>query len=683
MALLRQTAARVVPAICALLGALVVSGCGGGSPPHAAPAFPFAEPGDGVVTLGWNAVAGASKYVILWTDTPGSDLTNEIKDLTATSYVHTGLTYFHTYRYRIVAETGGGRGPKSNEVSAEPGPAPGEVEWTAVTSNDPGHTIHFDTDIANAKGYRVYIASSASQLAGRRPLAFFEVAPSSPYQRAAVNVGTALYYRVFATSGTTNVGPIGIGGPVVISSTYQVTTYDLPRLGAALGDPNADSCLDLVSAIGNISGTFCQGTFTARVLADAGLSDLVAAGRTNGDSRFADFTGDKRDDLFSNTFSAADVTASRALFHVNQGTGNFQTNAAVTALGIGGFGGTLLAADFDNDHDIDLFAPHDQPPGAGARNWLLRNDGAGVFTDVAVAPVDSNPAGTDYVPRGGQAVDFNEDGRIDLMFGSRLLINKGSGTFSDDSAVHGMPVRADRGLKLIDVDLDGDLDLIHHDGVRTRLYRNAAGVFDGGTIVYENTTAESFGDGLNVCDANSDGFEDVLIASNVAATSTGVPKLLINVNGQLTLSALPKETTIGTNNLVALNDLIACADVDSNGVTDIIARWGQTYRLLRAVAPLSTRIRIRVLGSGGERNQQGHIVRIVPQSAPNRIMTRVIESGSGLQAQNQYDLLVGAPWLGTYDISVAFATGLPFTTMAEPGASLTIYEDRRVETGLK
>jgi len=658
-----------------------LAGCGG-SPPHAAPAFPFAEAGDGEVALSWGAVTDATKYVILWTDTPGSDLTNEIKDLTATSYLHTGLTNFHTYRYRIVAETGGGRGPKSNEVSAEPAPVPGEVEWTAVTSNDPGHTIHFATTTA-ATGYRVYFASSAGQLTGRRPSALFEVATSSPHQRAAVNVGTALYYRVFATNGITNAGPIGIGGPIVISSTYQVTTYDLPRLGAALGDPNADNCLDLVSANGGISGTFCQGTFIARVLLDAGLSDLVAAGRTNGDSRFADFNGDKRDDLFSNTFSAADDTASRALFHVNQGTGNYATDAGVTSLGIGGFGGTLLAADLDNDNDIDLFAPHDQARGDGARNWLLRNNGAGVFTDVAVAAgVDSNPAGADYVPRGGQAVDFNEDGRIDLMFGSRLLINNGNGTFSDGSAAAGMPVRADQGLKLIDVDLDGDLDLIHHDRAVTRLYRNAAGVFDGGTIVDENALIATFGVGLNVCDINSDGFEDVVIASNVTATGTGVPKLLVNVNGELMPSVIPREVVAGSNDLVALNDLIACGDVDSNGVTDIIARWGQTYRLLRAVSPLSTRLRIRVLGSGGERNQQGHIVRIVPRSAPNRIMTRVIESGSGLQAQNQYDLLVGAPWTGTYDISVRFAAGV-VTATAEPGGSLTIFEDGRVVTGLQ
>lgn len=679
MASARRTAFRAVLPVCALLSTLAAGGCGG-SPPHAAPSNPVAEPGDGQVELSWGAVTGASRYVIKWsdsTDTSGG-LANEIKDITDTNFLHTGLVNFRTYRYRIVAETGGGRGPESILVSTEPGPVPGEVEWAAVTANNPGHTIHFAT-ATDATGYRIYFASTPDQLVGRRPSAVFEEAADPPLQRAGITVGTALYYRVIAVNGSR----IGFGGPVVVSPAHLILTSDLPRLGAALGDPNADDCLDLVSANGDRANSACSGSFTARNLTDTGLGELAAAGRTNGDSRFADFTGDGRDDLFSSTLSPADDSASRALLHANQGTGNFLADATVTGLGIGGFGGTLLAADFDNDGDIDLFAPHDHTRGDGARNWLLANDGGGVFGDVAAAAgVDANPAGAAFVPRGGQAVDFDEDGRVDLLFGSRLLANNGDGTFSDASAAAGIPVRADEGLKLIDIDLDGDLDLIHHDGTVTRLHHNTAGVFAAGTVVSEDTTEETFGQGLNVCDINSDGFEDVLIASNVTATGTGVPKLLVNVDGQLTPSALPRELTAGTDDLVAQNDLIACGDVNGDGVTDIIARWGQTYRLLRSALPLVTRLRIRLLGAGGERNQQGRIVRIAPRSAPNRIMTRVIESGSGLQSQNQYDLLVGAPWTGTYDISVRFANGV-VTATAEPGDALTIFEDGRVVEGLE
>mgnify|MGYP003543318028 CR=1 FL=1 len=63
-------------------------------------------------------------------------------------------------------------------------------------------------------------------------------------------------------------------------------------------------------------------------------------------------------------------------------------------------------------------------------------------------------------------------------------------------------------------------------------------------------------------------------------------------------------------------------------------------------------------------------------------MTRVIESGSGLRSQNQYDLLVGAPWPGEYDISVRFAGGVVNAT-ADAGDDLTIFADGRVVTGLQ
>jgi len=677
-----STATRAASGVFALLALLALAGCNkvfGESPPHAAPSFPQAEGDDGFVELSWGPVTGADSYVILWSDgtTPGVSFNNEITGLTDLEYTHTGLTNFRTYRYRIVAATKGGRGPESVTVSAVPGPLPDPVEWVAVTNQNPDHTIYFAT-APGATSYRIYRGSSEDQLAGRRPLALFDEATSSPYVRENVTITTSLFYRVIAMNDTR----IGFGGPVAVSPTHRISESDLPVAGAALGDANDDGCWDLPTALGTVSSTFCQGGFSARVLADVGLGNLLAAGRITGDSRYADFTGDLIDDLFSNTLSAADDPASIALLHANQGTGIFQTSAGVSALGIGGFGGTLLAADFDNDGDIDLFAPNDQTLGDGARNWLLQNDGGGIFTDVAVAAgVATNPAGADYVPRGGQAVDFDEDGFIDLLFGSRLLINNGDGTFSNGSAAAGIPVRADQGLKLLDVDLDGDLDLIHHDGAVTRLYRNAAGVFDAGTIVSQDTVP-TFGYGLNACDVNGDGFGDVLIANNDTATGTGAPKMLINVGGTLMPSAVQREAVVNSNDLVDPNDLIACADLNDDGLIDVVARWGTTYRSLQGVNELTTRIRIRVLGSGGERNQQGRIVRVSPQDTPSRIMTQVIESGSGLRSQNQYDLIFGTPWPGEYDISVRFAGGV-VTTTAESGDDLTIYADGRVEDGLE
>lgn len=677
MVLAARTASRAVTGICTLLSLAWLAGCEGvlgDSPPHAAPSNPSAEGRNGQVELSWGAVTDATRYVIVWDDsTPGADFNNAIKEIEGTTYVHTGLTNFIRYRYKIIAETSGGRGPESLPVTATPGPVPGAVEWTAVTTQDPGHSIYFST-VPDATHYRVYSAAFASVLAGRRPNAPFEETDGPPLVRPLIPLAASVFYRVMAM----NDSRIGEGSPVALSPTHILTGYTLPVAGAAFGDPNDDGCLDTATANGTIDTEVCTGNFIARVLPDAGLSDLLAAGRTTGDSRFADFTGDGFDDLFSNTLSPAGTPASIALMHVNKGDGNYQTSAGVSALAIGGFGGTLLAADFDNDGDVDLFAPNDDTPGGGARNWLLRNDGSGGFTDIAAeAGVSTNPAGALYVPRGGQAVDFNEDGFVDLLFGSRLMLNNGNGTFTDGSAAAGIPVLADNGLKLLDVDLDGDLDLIHHTGSVTRLHLNAGGVFDAGAIL-DPDPAATFGFGLTICDINVDGFEDVIIANNLTATGLGVPKLLVNVAGTLMRSAIQEGVAADPDSLVSRNDQLACGDVNADGNGDILSRWGPSYRLLRGANTLTRRIRLRIVGADGERNQQGRIVRVVPQDEPTRIMTRVVESGSGLRSQNMYDLIFGAPWPGTYDVTVRFAAG-DVTTTAEAGDQLAISADGTVE----
>ena len=76
---------------------------------------------------------------------------------------------------------------------------------------------------------------------------------------------------------------------------------------------NDDNCLDLPTAGGGVDTGVCTGTYSARVLADAGLTDLVADPRHVSDVRFADFNGDGFDDMFSNTKSKFSNAGSLAL----------------------------------------------------------------------------------------------------------------------------------------------------------------------------------------------------------------------------------------------------------------------------------------------------------------------------------------------------------------------------------
>jgi hypothetical protein len=682
MALAVRAAARAAVGFCALWSLLALSACEGAlgaSPPHAAPSNPSAEGRNGKVELSWGAVTDVTRYSILWDNNPeGATYENEINDIEATEYTHTGLENLRKYRYKIVAVTSGGRGPESLAVTAIPGPVPGGIEWTVVTAQNPGHTIYFPPAV-RATNYRIYISSTEAALAVSRPLAPFIEVEESPGIRDDILVTTGLYYRVFPM----NDSRIGTGGPVAVAPARIISQHSLGTegiAGAALGRVDDDDCLDLPTALGSVNTGVCTGDFEARELDEVGLEDLTADPRKVGDVRFADFDGDGFDEIFSNVAAPAGNANSIALLHVNQGDGEFVTSPTVSALAMGGFGGTLLAADFDNDGDVDVFAPNDQTRDDGARNWLLLNDGDGGFTDAAAAAgVETNPAGDAYVPRGGQAVDFDEDGYVDLLFGSRLLLNDGDGSFSDGSGAANVPVLADEGLKLIDVDLDGDFDLIHHDGSVTRLFRNAGGVFDGGEAL-DAPQVPSEGLGLNACDLNGDGFEDVIVARNGVDSGRGTPRTLLNVDGSLLFSATQRGTPEDPGSLLAPNARLACGDANADGMIDFLSRWGPggTYRLLRGRNSLSRRIQLRIVGADGARNQQGRIVRVVPEEAPARIMTRVVDSGSGLQAQNMYDLLVGTPWPGDYTVTVRFAAG-DVTTTLESGDAKIIFEDGTVE----
>ena len=117
--------------------------------------------------------------------------------------------------------------------------------------------------------------------------------------------------------------------------------------------------------------------------------------------------------------------------------------------------------DYDRDGDNDVYAT--APAGHAPR--LLRNDGDGVFTDVAAAAgVAGGPPGSTAA-----ACDLNNDGYRELYVGTasgagtdRLFLNNRDGTFSDiTEAAFGSAAnpRAASSVACADVDGDGWLDV--------------------------------------------------------------------------------------------------------------------------------------------------------------------------------------------------------------------------------
>ncbi len=134
------------------------------------------------------------------------------------------------------------------------------------------------------------------------------------------------------------------------------------------------------------------------------------------------------------------------------------------------------------------------------------------------------------VAGGVAAGDFDGDGWIDLfavggaLGRSRLLRNRGDGTFEDTTVAAGLdlPAANDSGPAFADIDGDGDLDLFIGGVIDTeaRIFRNDDGVFtdtteeSGLVSAFRSNLGASFGDGAG-------GLDDATSAVNSAENAMG------------------------------------------------------------------------------------------------------------------------------------------------------------------
>jgi hypothetical protein len=199
-----------------------------------------------------------------------------------------------------------------------------------------------------------------------------------------------------------------------------------------------------------------DGTFTERDLAEVGLP----VGMASEDAVAEDFERDGDADLYI-------VGSSEGAYALNNGDGTFtQQNLAEAGLEMRPDQVpvqklAVVAADFDQDGDLDLFV--DMGFLEPTDDFYALNDGDGVFTlvDLVEAGIPPNGDGK-YCDVG----DFNGDGAPDLFVGHldaevSYLLNNGEGVFTlQDLAAAGLAgVGAGSQPVPADFDLDGDLDL--------------------------------------------------------------------------------------------------------------------------------------------------------------------------------------------------------------------------------
>lgn len=89
-------------------------------PPPPAPQNLTASPGNKQVTLRWNTSIGAESYIVRRSTVSGGPYTTVQTNVTATSFVDTGLTNGTKYFYVVSAINGNGESGNSNEANATP-----------------------------------------------------------------------------------------------------------------------------------------------------------------------------------------------------------------------------------------------------------------------------------------------------------------------------------------------------------------------------------------------------------------------------------------------------------------------------------------------------------------------------------------------------------------------------------
>ena len=458
--------------------------------------------------------------------------------------------------------------------------------------------------------------------------------------------------------------------------------------------------------------------------------DVLGAGNTLTNA-FADYDNDGDVDLFV----GFNGTANR-LYRNDRGV---FTDVAAPA-GVADARATRSAAwaDYDRDGDPDLMLGF--APGPASVLKLYRNDN-GRFEDVTVAAgLSRDSAGV----RQFSWIDFDNDNDLDLFVALRdrpnAMYRNDGGRFTDIAASIGLAdSRRSVGAVWFDYEEDGDLDLYvaNQDGDRNGLFRNAGGRFTdvadsagvawGGRTPNEPTNgtvrpcaADVDGDGhLDLFAANygRDGlllyrgngrFEDVSKAWGVDASARYDAcafsdfdhdgRIDLYVNGTITGGISYRDVlyrNTGSRFIEVTPDSIAAlqadhgvqwADIDNDGDEDLSLTGQRSdgmhliFRNMLDPAKAARSIAVHVVDSTGRSTRAGAEVRVFARGTRRLITMRLVDTGSGYNAQNDMPVRIGLPSTDPVDVEISWpANGRRVTSLiagTTPGRTLVVRTDR-------
>ena len=306
-------------------------------------------------------------------------------------------------------------------------------------------------------------------------------------------------------------------------------------------------------------------------VSDAGLIDLQArpAARATADPvpeplasiAAGDVDGDGVDDLFV-SFPAAAHERPAHLFLLRGGFGR----DVAAASGIVMRDGARFAkfADVDNDGWLDLFVI-----GGDGRGHLFHNRGDKRFEDVTAR------AGVGAV-RGARSavfVDLDHDGDLDLVLAGNAPVtvyrNNLDGTFTDATAAYGVvgdSITSDAAFG--DFDADGRIDLfVSGPGGVGRVFRNGGAQRFSDATVASGVSGSGGSSAVAVGDYNNDGVLDLF----VAGTNGGAP-VLRRGRGSADSTFTPDRRSSAVLQSLGALEAVAAAftDYDNDGWQDLV-----------------------------------------------------------------------------------------------------------------